>query len=174
VGPSVGQVVRSPIVGTMEEDGGMEVLEKFVLLAEQVEGDGHECTDKETPQEGIINCTRTIHLLWTEGTPENGSGEEGVDARTSEPILLIRCADIGDLGHLVVENAGTDKGRDKGGDHLTVEGNPGRDVDVMRELEILGEVEGVRGCDISVGLEVVHRRGISGEPETTKKLGDDA
>jgi hypothetical protein len=129
--------------------------------------------NEETPQEGIVDGTGTIHLLGTEGTPENGSGEEGVDAGAGEPILLASRADVGDLGHLVVENGGANEGRHKGGDHLTVEGDPRWDVDVMRELEILGEVEGVRGRDVSVGLEVVHRGGVTGEPETSEQLGDD-
>ena len=43
----------------------------------------------------------------------------------------------------------------------------------MCELEIPGEVEGVRGRDISVRLEVVHRDGITGEPETTEQPRND-
>ena len=45
-------------------------------------------------------------------------------------------------------------------------------MDVVGELEILGEVEGVRGGDVSVGLEVIHGGGIAGEPETTEQLGN--
>ena len=37
-------------------------------------------------------------------------------------------------------------------------------MDVVRELEILGEVESVGSRDVSVGLEVVHRSGVTGEP----------
>ena len=74
---------------------------------------------------------------------------------------------------MVVENGGADEGRHEGGDHLTIEGDPGWDVDIVRELEILGEVEGVGGRDISVRLEVVHRGGVTGEPETSEQLGDD-
>ena len=166
-GPRVGQVVWSPNPAR-EEDGGVEVLEEFRPPAEVVEGNGHQGANEETPQEGIVDGTGTIHLLWTEGTPENGSGEKGVDAGAGESILLVRRADVGDLGHLVVENGGTNEGRNKGGDHLTVEGDPGWDVDVMCKLEILSEVEGVRGRDVSVGFEVVHRGGVTGEPETTE------
>ena len=127
----------------MEEDGNMKVLEKFRPLAEVVEGDGQESTEEETPQEGVVNPTRTIHHLGTEGTPENGGGEKGVDLGASQPVLLIRRADVGDLFHLVVENGGTDEGRHEGRDHLAVERNPGWDVDVVRKLEILRKVEDV-------------------------------
>ena len=169
----MGQVVRGPDETASEEDGSVKVLEELRLLAEVVEGDGHEGADDETPQEGIVNCTGAVHLLGTEGAPENGGSEEGVDAGAGEPILLVGCADVGDLGHLVVENGSTDEGRYEGGDHLTVEGDPGWDVDVMRELEILGEVKGVGGRDVSVGLEVVHCGCVAWEPETSEHLGDD-
>ena len=171
--PSVGQVVRSPDKTTVEEDGSVEVLEEFRPLAEIVEGDGYDSTDEETPQDGIVDGTGAVHLLGTEGTPENGSGEEGVDAGAGEPVFLVRCADVGNLGHLVVENGGADESRYESGDHLTVESDPGWDMDVVRELEILGKVEGVGGCDIPVGLEVVHCIGVTGEPETSKQLCDD-
>ena len=169
----MGQIERSPNNTATEEDGSVEVLEYFRLFAEVVEGDRHKRADEETPQEGIVDGTGTEHLLGSKGTPEKGTGEEGVDVGTSEPALLVRCADIWDLGHLVVENGGTDEGRHDGGDHLAVECDPGWNVDIMRELEIPGEVEGVRGRDISVRLEVVHRDGISGEPETTEQPGND-
>ena len=170
-GPRMGQVVRSPKTAR-EEDGGVKILEEFRPPAEVVEGNGHQGANEETPQEGIVDGTGTIHLLGTEGTPENGSGEKGVDAGAGESVLLVRRADVGDLGHLVVENGGTNEGRNEGGDYLTVESDPGWDVDVMRELEILSEMEGVRGRDVSVCFEVVHRRGVTGEPETADQLGN--
>ena len=169
----MGQVVRGPKETPIEEYGGVEVLEEFRLLAEVVEGDGHECADEETPQEGIIDGARTVHLLGTKGSPKYGSGEERVDSGAGEPVLLVRRTDVGDLGHLVVENGGTDEGRHEGRDHLTVEGDPGWDVNVVREFEILGEVEGMGGRDVSVGLKVVHCGSVTGEPKASKQFGDD-
>ena len=108
--PGMGQVVRSPNKTAIEEDGSVEVLEEFRLLAEVVEGDGHQGSNEETPQEGIVDRTGAIHLLGTKGTPENGGGEEGVDARAGKPILLVGCTDVWDLSHLVVENSGANEG----------------------------------------------------------------
>ena len=162
--PSVRQIVRGPKKAPIEEHGSVEVLEEFRPLAEVVERDRHEGPDEEKPQEGIVDGTGTVHLLGTESTPQNGSGEERVDAGAGKPIFLGRRADVGDLGHLVVENGGADEGRHEGGDHLTVEGDPWWNVDVVREFEILGEMEGVGGRDVSVGLEVVHCGGVTGEP----------
>ena len=87
-------------------------------------------------------------------------------------ILLLGQADVGDLGHLVVENGRADDSGDKRRPHLAVEGDPGSNVHVVGELEILGKVEGMRGCNVSVGLEVVHSGGVTREPETTEKFSD--
>ena len=43
---------------------------------------------------------------------------------------------------------------------------------IVGELETLSEVEGMRGRDASVRLEVVHSSGVTREPETTEELGN--
>lgn len=42
----------------------------------------------------------------------------------------------------------------------------------MGEFEIRGKVKSVRGRDETVRLEEIHGGGITGEPETTKELGN--
>jgi len=121
----------------------MEVLENLPLLAEVVKRNREESTDEETPQKSVIDGTRTEHLLGPKGTPEDGSGEECVDTRAGKVILLARCADVGDLRHLVVEDSRADEGGNKGSEHLAIEGDPRWNVDVMGEFEILGEVKGM-------------------------------
>ena len=93
--------------------------------------------------------------------------------RTCEVVLLASCANTGDLHRLVVENGCTDESGNEGGEHLTTEGDPRRNVGVMSEFEILGEVEGVQGSHVSIEFEVDHRSGVTGIPETTEQLGDD-
>ena len=90
----------------------------------------------------------------------------------SEVILLLRQADIGDLGHLVVENGRTDESGDERCPHLAAEGDPWGDVHIVRELEIFSEADSLRGRDGSVRLKVVHSGGVTREPETTKELGN--
>jgi len=72
---------------------------------------------------------------------------------------------------LVIEDSRTNESGNEGSEHLAAEGDPGWNVDVMSELEILSEVEGMRRGDVSVDLEVVHGIDITGEPETTEQLG---
>ena len=142
----------------------MEVLENLPLPAEEVEWNRKESTDEETPQEAIVDGPSAEHLLGSKGAPEDGSGEKSVDPRAGEMILLVRRANIGDLRHLVIEDGCADKSGNKGGEHLAVEGDPRWYVDVMSEFEVLGEVESVRGGDVSVGLEIVHGSGVTREP----------
>ena len=152
----------------------MEVGENPELLAEEVEGNGKESTQRETPQEAIVDGTRTEHFSRTESTPEDRSGEKRVGVGTSEVILLRGQADVGDLGHLVVEYGRGDESGDESCPHLAAKGDPRGDVHVVCELEILSEGESLRGRDESVNPEVDYSSGVTGEPETTEDLGNNA
>jgi len=89
-GPDIGQVVGSPEKSTNQENRNVDVAENPVLLAEEVEGDGQNSADGETPQKAIVDGTRTEHLPGTESTPKDGSGEESVISRASKMTLLRR------------------------------------------------------------------------------------
>lgn len=150
----------------------MDVGERPILIAKEVERDGGNSTDKETPQKTVVDGTRTEHSPGAKSTPKDGSGKEGVVPGASEVVLLPRQADAGDLGHLVVEDGRADEGGDEGRPNLTVEGDPWSEVYIVGELEICGKAKSVRGRDETVRLEVVHRSGITGEPETTEEFGN--
>jgi len=150
----------------------VEVGEDLELPAKEVEGDRQNGADEEAPQEVVIDGTSTEHPLGTESTPKDGSGEENVVSGTNEVILLLWRADVGDLGHLVVEDRRADESGDESRPHLAAESDPWRDVDIAGELEILGEVKSARGCDESVSLEIHRSSRVSREPETTEKLGN--
>ena len=167
-GPNVRQVKRSPNDATAQEDWGVEVPEGLPLLAKEVERNWEEGANEEKPQETVVDGTSTEHLLRPEGTPEDGSGEEIVDTGAGEVVLLLHRANIGDLRHLIVEGSCADESGNERSEHLATERDPRCNVDVMRELEILGEAEGLRGGDISVDLAVVRGGGVTGEPETTE------
>jgi len=101
----------------------MEVPENHPLPSEKVEGNREESTREETPQEPVVGCTGTEHLLGSKGTPEDGSGEELVDVRTSKFILLVWCANVRDLRHLVVEDSRGDEGGNDGSERLAAAGD---------------------------------------------------
>ena len=150
----------------------MEVGENFELLAKEVEGDGENSADRETPQETVVDGTNAKHLHGAESTPKDRSGEERVVPWAGEVILLLGQADVGDPGHLVVEDGRADEGGDESSPHLAGKGDPRSDVHVVGELEILSKVEGVRGGDITVRLEIVQSCCVTREPEATEKFCD--
>ena len=121
----------------------MEVPENLPLLAKEVERNREEGTNKEKPQEAVVDSAMTEHLLGSKGTPEDGGGEGTVDDRTGEVVLLAGCTNTGDLRHLVVEDRCADESGNEGCEHLAVEGDPGRNVDIMSKFEVLSEVESV-------------------------------
>ena len=171
--PDVCQVIRCPNKRAVQKYGGVEVPKNLPLPTKEIEWNREEGANGETPQEIIVDGSRAEHPLWSEGSPEDGSGEESADTGAGEVVLLVRFADIRDLRHLVVEDTRADECGNKGSEHLAVEGNPRWNVDVMSEFEILGELEGVLGGGVSVELEVHQGSGVTGEPETTEQLGND-
>ena len=142
----------------------MEVLENLPLPAKEVERKREDGANEEPPQETVVDGTSTEHLLRPKGTPDDGSGEESVDIGTGEVVLLLRCANIGDLRHLIVEGSCANESGNERSEHLAAESDPWWNVGVMGELEVLGEVEGVQGGDVSVDLEVVYGGGVTGAP----------
>ena len=108
-GPDARQVVRSPDSAAVQEYGGMEVLENLPLPAEEVERHREESADEETPQESVVDGASAEHLLGPKGSPEDGRGKEDVGTRTSELVLLVNRANIGDPRHQVVENSRADE-----------------------------------------------------------------
>ena len=165
--PNVAHVVRRPEGSAKQEDGNVEVGENLELLVEEVEGDGQDSAQRETPQEHIVDGARTEHLLWTEGTP----GEGSLDKRDVQGAKQ-ESNPVAGRSHLVVENGRADEGGDEGCPHLAVECDPWSDVRIVGKLETLSEVEGLRGRDVSVRLEVVHSSGVTREPEATEELGN--
>jgi len=171
-GPNIGQVERSPNKSTGQENWNVDVGENLELLAKEVEGDGQNSAEGETPQKAIVDGTRTEHSLGTKSTPKDRSGEESVVSGASEVILLRWQADVGDLCHLIVEDGRANECGDESRPNLTAEGDPWSDVHIVGELKILSEAKSVRGRDVSIRLEEVHGSGVPGEPETTEEFGD--
>jgi len=65
----VRKVPRSPATCSEYKDRNVEVGENAELLSKEVEGDGQNSANRETPQKAIVNGTGTEHLLGTESTP---------------------------------------------------------------------------------------------------------
>ena len=143
-------------------------LAKPLLLGElllDVPGDdGQNKTEGPSEHEGRVLTVVAEDLLGADGTPEDGGGEEGVDARARHLVGGILGADVGDVVHLEVENAGADEGRDERGDDLGGKGVLGGDLDVVSEFEIVGEPDGVGAGDVAERLEEVHGESIAFNP----------
>ena len=73
-GPNVRQVIRSPHGTTIQEGRDIKVPENLPRPAKKVERNREEGANEETPQEAVVDGTRTEHLLGPKGTPEDGRG----------------------------------------------------------------------------------------------------
>lgn len=113
------------------------------------------------------------YLLRPHRTPEDRRGEKSVDARACELVACILCADGADVGHLEIEDANADDRADESGNHLSSKGLTRRNLDVVCELQVVGEPDGVSASDISKRLEVVHGQGVTVNPRASNELGQD-
>ena len=114
--PDVGHVgVRSVGEHSVEDDGDVDLgeLGGRPSSSEEVERDREERSDQEAVHEAGVDSVVSEHPLGSEGSPEDGRGEEGVLSVADESVLLERLADVRDR-HLVVENCGRDEARDRG------------------------------------------------------------
>ena len=109
----------------------MEVSEDLPLLAEEIERNREEGANEKKPQKTVVDGSGTEHLLGSKGAPGDGSCEGGIDRRTSEAILLLGCANTGDLLHLVVESSRAHERGNKRGEDLAAERDPRWNVDVV-------------------------------------------
>lgn len=80
------------------------------LPAQEPEKNHQEDTKRESKEGSRILATNTPQLLGTDGTPQNGSSEEGVLTRACESEGSIRSADILDCD-LVCDDSNAHKGR---------------------------------------------------------------
>lgn len=135
------------------------------------EEDDDDAQRKSNENLGVL-AILTKDLLRSDGSPQNRCGEESVDARACELELGIRSANASDALHLEVENAGADDGADKGGDDLGDKGLTGRDLDVVGELEIVAEPNGVRASYIAKGLEIIHGQRVAVNKGAANKFGE--
>jgi hypothetical protein len=149
----------------------VDVVHDLVLVAEQKEWDGEDGSSEETEKEVLVERSCTEHPLGTKGTPKDGSGEESVDTRAGESVLLGWRAHILDVCHLEIDDRDGHEGRNDSSNHLDPESNSGWNMRVMRKLKILRESNGMGSSHVAVTLEVVHGQSITREPQSSEKFG---
>ena len=130
----------------------MELADELVareLADDEPEDDGDAKADGESQQEPLVLSVDTEHLDGTNSSPQDGGSEEGVDTGAEETHGRVGLADVLNVD-LEVEHTGADESGDEGSHHLGGEGMAGRNLDVVGELEIVGEADGMRAGHIAV------------------------
>lgn len=130
----------------------MELTNELVpreLADDEPKDDGNAKTDGEAQKEPLVLAVNTKHLDGTNGSPQDGGSKEGVDAGAEETHGRVGLANVLNVD-LEVEHTSADESGNERGHHLGGEGVTGRDLDVVSELEIVGEADGMRAGHISV------------------------
>ena len=93
--------------------------------------------------------------------------------RTSETIDCLRSAEARNVDEHPVKNTNLCQTRDEGSHHLNVKEKLWRDLHVMPELEIGGELNPLSRTDVAVGYKNHIRYGTTGEYNTANELADE-
>ena len=158
---------------TSEEDGDVDIPPEGerVATSEEIEGDGQNKADGEEPEETRVRRTNIEDLGRANTTPNDGGSEEGRRAGADEAAGLLTSADVGDI----VEHPGlhtrNEEAADDCGDHLEGKHDAGRDLHVVTELEIAGDLDGLERAAEHQTLEDHVGHGLSGQNVSNDQLG---
>lgn len=158
-----------------EDDGQVDLAEEAVLLAAAVEPqrDGQEGAEGEAPDEGAVDCRGAEELAGADDAPEDGAVEVHAGNGAGEAVDGLGGADAADVCKHPVEDADLGDGGDEGGDDLDEEHDARRDLHVVAELEVGGELDALGGGDVAVGDEDHVGNGAAGEGDAADELADE-
>lgn len=173
-GPYVGEVERVPETASIQHDDGMDVSQYGVpgkLLTEQPKDKDNGNTNGEAGKSGSIGAVGPPQPSGANSAPENGGGEEGICIRASKGVGGAgRGADVVEI-YLKLQDGNAYDGGEECGNHLGAEDDARRNLEIVGNLEVGTEVQGVRAGDVAKRLEVAHGQGVSLDPGTAYELG---
>ena len=126
-----------------KDDGEVDLADDAVLLVTGVEpqGYGEQGAEGKTPDQCAVDGIGAEELADADNAPEDGAVEVDAGDGAGETIDGLTGAEALDVGEHPVEHADLGDGGDEGGDNLDGEHDPGRDLHVVAQLEIRGELD---------------------------------
>jgi len=165
---------RRDKASSIEDDREIDVFQEAVGVP-PVEGprNGGCCrANQEEEDQRIIGLPMTEHEPRADDTPNDAGSSEDLGARADESVFLIRGAEVLDIG----EHPGLDTQLDGTSnycrDDLAPEHGSGRDLHVMAQFEVRGELQGLGHGDVTPGLEHHHRDRMSREGIANNELSN--
>lgn len=140
--PGVRQVVWCPVKRARKQDGNVNGANELVIgpsLGKEIEWNGQESTDEESPEEDVVRSITSVHPGGAQSSPDDRGGEEGGRSGAVELGLSVGCADSLDASHLPVEQGHSNRGRDDSGNCLGSEHDTRWYLHVVTKLEILSK-----------------------------------
>lgn len=165
---------RDPAHGA-KDDGQVDLADEAVLLAAAVEpgGDGQEGAEREAPDEGAVDCAGAKELAGPDDAPEDGAVEVDAGDGAGEAVDGLGGADAPDVGEHPVEDADLGDGGDERSGDLDGEHDARRDLHVVAELEVGGELDALGRGDVAIGDEDHVGDGAAGEGDAADELADE-
>lgn len=161
--------------GSAEDEGEVDVSpdRAGITLGEEPRDDGCDGADQPEPLQTAVEGLAGEHASRADGAPDHGSRVEDLGLWAGELICLVVLADVGDVAERPVHDGDLDNRRPHRGHQLGREHDPGRDLHIMAEFEILGEVQSLRHDQVSVVLKHHHGERAAGDHVADDVLGED-
>lgn len=151
----------------------MDIAQPLLLwepLPRDIHHQRHDDSDGKPNQQPGIQPTLSKHLLGADRTPQHRRSKVLVDARARVMVFLRRCADARYLRHLPVQDGNGHERRHERRHHLAGKRVPWRDLDVVRHLQVLAEVQRVRTRHVAERFEVVHAERVALVPRAADEF----
>ena len=134
--------------------------------------DGRDRTDEESPYQWSVEPPFPKESLGTDDAPQNAAIEMYSRDRTGEAVDGLGSADALNMGKHPVQDSDLRDTGDKCGRHLDFEEDFRRNLHVMAELEVGGELEPLGRADVAKGNKNHVRNRTTGENDTADELAD--
>lgn len=121
----------------------------------------------------MIHLTRRELKPRPNNAPHDARGPKHLCARTDKPVLLARLAHILDIREHPCLYAELNRARHHRRDRLRAEHRPRRDLHVVAQLEVRGELERLRHSDVPPSLEEHHGNWTARKRVPDNKFRDD-
>ena len=158
-----------------EEHGDVDIppVGEWEATGKIVERDGKDCADEEEPEQWTVHRTGAEQTVRADASPNQGRRSKHIRRGTYEMLGLVGLADVDDIGKHPVLHRRHHDAADEGSNDLGEVHETGRDLHVVAEFQIAGEVNCLTSAGEGGCLENHDRYGPPRQEVATEKFVHD-
>jgi hypothetical protein len=152
------------VASGVEEDGHVDVAHPAagVPAVDAVDGNGDDGANEEKVHDAVVHLAGLEHALRADAAPDERRVVDHLGAGAREALGVFGAAEVGDVANHPAQDSRLGRGGEDGGVDLADEEDPGRDLHVLAELEVLRKVHAVLDRVVAVALDHHVGNGLAG------------